>query len=114
MKTQSTFNNWDFSAIWTIEADKNDGYPHLSNYAVNVRTITHKVEFSIYPNPSDNYININSDENITDIKIFDITGKLVKQINNNNRINISNFNTGVYLLSVTTDKGTGVSRFVKN
>ena len=114
MKTEVTFNNWDFLTIWTIETTINDGYPHLSNYVMGITTVSNKVEFSIYPNPSFNFININSDQNIIDIKVFDITGKLVKQINNNNIIDVSNLRTGVYLLSIKTDKGNGVSRFVKN
>jgi len=29
MKQQATFENWDFSKLWKIDADKNDGYPYL-------------------------------------------------------------------------------------
>jgi hypothetical protein len=29
METISTFTNWDFTDIWAIETDINDGYPHL-------------------------------------------------------------------------------------
>jgi hypothetical protein len=115
MKTEGTFNTWNFTAIWTIEATENDGYPHLSNFVAGVQSIANNIEFSISPNPSNDFIYINSDLNITDIQIFDITGKLVTQINNdNNVIDVSNLRTGIYLLSVKTDKGNGVSRFVKN
>jgi hypothetical protein len=29
MKAQSTFINWDFSAVWSVAAGKNNGYPAL-------------------------------------------------------------------------------------
>ena len=29
MKTQSTFTGWDFTEVWGIDGDKNDGYPYL-------------------------------------------------------------------------------------
>jgi hypothetical protein len=29
MKQQSTYEGWDFTNIWAIEPDKNDGYPYL-------------------------------------------------------------------------------------
>jgi hypothetical protein len=29
MQTQSTFETWDFSDVWSIDASTNDGYPYL-------------------------------------------------------------------------------------
>jgi len=115
MKTASTFTNWDFTTIWSIDPNKNDGYPYLANYVTGISNIYSKLQFSIYPNPSSQFIKINTELNISNIQIVDITGKSVKQVTNfdNGKIDISALNTGVYLLKVTTDKGTGVARFVK-
>jgi len=33
MRTQSTFNDWDFTDTWTFESGKNGGYPILQNVA---------------------------------------------------------------------------------
>ncbi|MBF9016430.1 MULTISPECIES: GLUG motif-containing protein [unclassified Oceanispirochaeta] len=33
MKTQSTFTNWDFSEIWSIDSTINNGYPYLIGMA---------------------------------------------------------------------------------
>lgn len=30
MKTQTTFNGWDFTSVWAINPGKNDGYPYLA------------------------------------------------------------------------------------
>jgi len=34
MKQQTTFANWDFKKIWTINAEKNNGYPYLKSLGV--------------------------------------------------------------------------------
>ena len=61
--------------------------------------------FSIYPNPSSNNIEINSKQlPISDIKIYDLSGKLLlsnsykSEININ--LNISNYSKGVYILKL--------------
>lgn len=32
LKTQSTFEDWDFDTVWTISSDKNGGYPYLRGF----------------------------------------------------------------------------------
>jgi len=32
MKLQSTFNNWSFASIWSVNAGRNDGYPNLLTF----------------------------------------------------------------------------------
>ncbi|MCD9026426.1 GLUG motif-containing protein [Cohnella silvisoli] len=34
MKTQSTYNSWDFTNIWVLDATRNSGYPYLNNAQV--------------------------------------------------------------------------------
>lgn len=62
---------------------------------------------TIYPNPSNGIFNIESQENMS-IEVYDIIGKLIlsqKLSVGTNSFDISNFNTGVYLLKVTNDNG---------
>lgn len=35
MKTQTTFTNWDFTNVWAIDPNVNDGYPFLRNVGVS-------------------------------------------------------------------------------
>lgn len=57
--------------------------------------------FSIYPNPSSNFIDLSSTENIKVINIYDTNGRLVKTINDSfSRIDISEFDSGIYLLKI--------------
>ena len=57
---------------------------------------------NIYPNPANDFVVIEA-KNISEITILDLSGKVIYQTNTNSpktRIDISSFNTGVYLLSV--------------
>ncbi|MBR1626876.1 MAG: T9SS type A sorting domain-containing protein [Bacteroidales bacterium] len=55
---------------------------------------------TIYPNPATNEIVINNVANNGLVEIFDITGKLVKQVVYNNKVDVSNLLTGVYTIKV--------------
>ena len=61
------------------------------------------IDFSVYPNPANDELNISISENNTSISIFDIVGKNVSQmnlVNGNNTLNIENLNAGVYFYSI--------------
>jgi hypothetical protein len=59
--------------------------------------------FKIYPNPANNYIVIESIQPINDIKIFDLSGKLVKTFNSQSlKYNISNLSKGIYIIEIKT------------
>ncbi|OGU60656.1 MAG: hypothetical protein A2X64_07985 [Ignavibacteria bacterium GWF2_33_9] len=68
--------------------------------------------FNIYPNPAKDYIYFNNYESIKKIRIYDIFGKLLINFENYDGeiIDIRNFSTGNYLISIENDKG---ENFVK-
>lgn len=61
-------------------------------------------EHAVYPNPAQDYVIIESENNINSIYIYDITGRSVLNIVNMNvlktNIDISTFNTGVYIMNI--------------
>ena len=64
--------------------------------------------FSIYPNPAKNEIFIESPFNLTSHKtiiIYDISGKVVKQLPFEKKINIESLNTGVYIVVIKNNDG---------
>lgn len=70
--------------------------------------------FNLYPNPSTGKFNISLDENLSkvDIVIYDQTGRSVKKINRsfpgrNIEVDLRSVEAGVYVVSVSTEKGTG-------
>jgi hypothetical protein len=75
--------------------------------------------FSIYPNPSKQFLNINIDANSTEVlksaQIFDLNGRLVMETPlNSSRINIETLQNGTYLLLLKNQNGKGFSqKFIK-
>lgn len=75
-------------------------------------------DFTISPNPAKNKLNIAlpSDMPSAKVSVFNVLGKLVYsgEISNfNGSIDISNWNSGVYLVKVSTDNLTKTKRFIK-
>ena len=83
---------------------------------LGVEEISHQL--SIYPNPTNDILNIHSEFLISEISIFDIQGKIVqRKVNspsNNWNIDISKLNSGMYLLMAEFEKNDiSISRFLK-
>lgn len=76
-----------------------------------------ETRITIYPNPSTRIFNIVSQQNIS-VEIYDLLGKLVYSqslVSGTNSIDISNFNSGVYLLKATDANGnTETHKLIKN
>jgi Leucine-rich repeat (LRR) protein len=71
---------------------------------------------SIYPNPASSNVNINSNNTIKSVELFDIQGRLLQtQLIDKNQtsIDISEKSNGVYFLKITSEKGSKVEKLVK-
>ena len=67
---------------------------------------------SIYPNPTKNKITISPNLVLDKVELYDITGKLINTYNTKT-LNVSDYNSGVYLLKIFTGNKTTTKRFVK-
>ena len=68
----------------------------------------------VYPNPTESSINIESNDEIIDVNIVDLTGKSISLDNfKNNSIDLAPLTTGTYFLSIRTVKGTSTIKIVK-
>ena len=73
----------------------------------------------MYPNPaSDNLtIQLASSSEIATVNFYDYTGRLAlsKDIStNDNKIDVNNLASGVYILKVVTEDKIGTQKFIKN
>ena len=75
---------------------------------------------SVYPNPAIDFIAISLDitASMKEIKILDITGRTIVTRSVQTRetkimLSVRDFAPGVYLISLTTDKGTRVRKFIR-
>ncbi|MBT8265209.1 MAG: T9SS type A sorting domain-containing protein [Bacteroidia bacterium] len=74
--------------------------------------------FSIFPNPSNDYITLNSNSTITEVQIFNILGQSVMRLQNinssNNTLNINALHRGNYLVRVIIDGTSQTFKLIKN
>ncbi len=76
----------------------------------NIKNIENTADIQIYPNPTKDIINIKTKEENFNVKIYDLTGKLILEKINNTNIVISNLEKGIYLFELTTEQGTTFSQ----
>lgn len=72
-----------------------------------------KSKVSIYPNPTTEYLNINSASKISAVQIFDISGKKVNAELVDNKVNVQNLAKGSYVIKITDGSGTTSQKFIK-
>jgi len=74
-------------------------------------------EIIIYPNPTSEFINIvNANSQIERVEIIDIQGRImiIQSIGGNQaNINISNLNSGIYIIKIYTNSGLKVDKIIK-
>lgn len=90
---------------WTIT---DDGYD-CSNLSLN----ENKLDISLYPNPTSNYVYINSDIEL-EVIVFDLLGKQVMRENINGRLDISCLEKGTYIINLTDGINTSSHKIIKN
>lgn len=60
---------------------------------------------TLSPNPTSDFVIIENNTRISIINIFDIRGKLLTTIKGRHEIDLSNFDTGIYILKIEDDNG---------
>lgn len=82
---------------------------------LNNENFVNQNEVSIWPNPTQNILNINNlKSNIKTINIYNIEGKLVYENKNiETSIDVSNLSSGLYSIKVTTEEGEFTKKFIK-
>ena len=91
---------------FVMEDDENDTTNVISNYENNIK---------IYPNPVNDRLYIEAENEIKEVTIFDIYGRQQTTVNGQQSlsINISEFNSGIYFIRINTTNGIYVKRFIK-
>jgi len=97
--------------VWTVTDNfgniANCSFDVTVNAFVNISAIATK-GISIYPNPAFGIVNIEfANNNIQKLTVFDVTGKQISEktdIQKNETIDLSSFESGIYIISIQTDK----------
>jgi len=86
----------------------------LLTEAVPTREITSTIDFQIFPNPANEYLQLNGEFGQTfQIQIFNISGKLLLQKANEKNINIAVLPIGEYVVRIVGNDYFGTEKFTK-
>lgn len=112
--TSSDVGDWGMNTPSFFAMDNfitNDAPTSINQVKVN------EVALTVFPNPTTDYVNIETKGMIRHITIFDMTGRIVKQAspmtNNLTQLNLSELKNGVYLVEVKSENGNVVKKVVK-
>lgn len=93
-----------------MESQPDVGYP-FGKGSVTTKTGEIKVRnIQVYPNPSTDYIMISGLQEVSDISIFDMSGKLVLRTKSAGKVDISGLDNGLYLLRIGDEKTVRIAK----
>ena len=70
-------------------------------------------QVQIYPNPVKDVLHIQTTDKVQQIKLLSINGQQLQSWKGQNSINLSAYPKGIYLVQITTEKGTITRKIVK-
>ncbi|NME70058.1 glycoside hydrolase family 9 protein [Flammeovirga aprica] len=81
----------------------------------NDASVTLADELSVYPNPALNSITIQSNFNISKVRVLNLNGAVLQTVEHRNikLLDLSGLQQGIYFLQLTSDKGTLIKRIIK-
>ncbi|RZJ66982.1 MAG: T9SS type A sorting domain-containing protein [Flavobacterium sp.] len=77
-------------------------------------------QISVYPNPAKDLVTVSNNNNILvdGIQIIDVNGRTVKSVKfegvTSAEVNISDISAGIYMMTITSDKGSVTKKIIKN
>lgn len=105
------------SGTLNFTASANDIFVHkIGQTPIGITEISNESSILIYPNPSNNFIDIETTLADYALSVFDIMGKLIFTENvsqNKTRIDISNFSNGIYFLQLASGDKIISKKFIK-
>jgi len=120
LKTLEPLTAGPYPEVATIRVTDSEGYEFEKQFDIAVTKPTFipgktTGGFAVYPNPVYNKLNITNAEHITSAVIFDLNGKLIREIDlSNANVDVSNIHAGIYVLKIKDSNGSDFSwKFIK-
>lgn len=110
IKTDTALFTWGADSYWQL--GNNDGTATNSSVPTQVTCVDNQLavndvssgkKLSIYPNPAKDFVVLQSARSISEVKIYNVAGALVKSISNiasDNKVNVSDLSVGVYIVKI--------------
>lgn len=114
------FTTFDFNQFAFVH-DNFVGSAFIDRVALNNEAVlsTNEVQnnlsstVKLYPNPTTDYIILDTKERINSISIYDFSGKKMNVSNDNNRVDVRSLPSGSYLINIETKEGKTSEKFIK-
>jgi len=116
---QDIMNALQFSASQAGDPDKTYGYGIPDYAAANAivginKPIDNQSVVSVFPNPVNDVLYLELDENEFEISIFDIKGSMIYQkIQSGHKVDVSGLKKGLYMISIQSESGLYTAKFLK-
>ena len=68
---------------------------------------------SVYPNPTEGIVHIKGKESVDAIRLFNISGQIIKEVVNANSLDISSQRSGIYMIEIEDEGKTSVAKLIK-
>ena len=96
-------------SIWSFPLDS------LFTDPIGIAENLSSENITLYPNPVDDFVNLDTDLKIEGIELYTLEGKLERRFANNfYRLDLCNLSAGNYILKIYSDKGVMEHKLIKN
>jgi hypothetical protein len=68
---------------------------------------------SVYPNPTESIVHIKGKESVDAIRLFNISGQLIKEVTNANALDLTSQRSGLYMIEIEDKGKTSVAKLIK-
>ncbi len=80
-----------------------------------MNTVANNVAITVYPNPATEMVNFTSDKQVTDIVVYDVTGRVVKAMSaQGNSFSVSDLTAGNYTIQLSGADFKATQQLIKN
>lgn len=106
-----TKDNWNVYEEGEFDACTDAYYGQTEDYSLIVNEPTaglndnHKTAFTLYPNPTDGIVNVQSETEISTVEAYNLAGQRIAE-SASAQINLSKANAGVYIIKISFADGT--------
>lgn len=97
---------------WAID-DFNLSYSNNTVLATKEEVLKVKDSIEIYPNPVTDYLTVKSDSKVNKVEVYDILGRNMNSNLNGDKVDVTNLNSGNYIINIETKEGKTSKKFIK-
>lgn len=90
----------------------NDNFPTFANWSTDINS-NKTQSLNIYPNPAHTTLYIETESSVKNIKVIDLTGRIILEVRHSNSVLIEALSEGLYQVQIETVNGTVTKKFIK-